>query len=391
MNNQFFQTLLTKKARYLNGENPSPAKLSAVNAQIESAFSVIEGFLGNGTDYLITSNSNRRVLPNISSAIGSGEKIYRPVNMFHSLEQIARKSIIASSTYDSVNNVLNIGASAVTGTFHIPTGTSIGIYYQTNTNNSVTINYNSTGSTFPSSTSGYTWAFMPTMDATEAFVILCTGGLKIKSFVLSNTAAGINPIQNIYTNTLGVVNIAYSIPLANLSYFSVNTPCKWASTTRTGVTSDWICLSKTCNHCIGNKYNNLGAPLCTGAVSTAPGGSAPLSYVADSVTTEKTIQSPLLTVDNPYSAKYLPFKMYDNISEGSALPSNSLALYDTSNQSVPVIQNLDFYSANTFRGDIVYIKDQVGVSNVSNQYLLIGGGYGMSNMLWDILGLIKGY
>ena len=203
-----------------------------------------------------------------------------------------------------------------------------------------------------------------------------------------------SPIQN-----NEILNIAYSIPITNNVFYSVKTPCKWASADRTGIdsNSDWRCQQRTCNYCIGNSYDlttpgasGFGSPVCIGAISTS--GSHSLSYTADS-TTYKTIQSPALTVDLPYTSKFKGFKVYDNTiySAGLQLPSNLLSLYDINNNSIPVIQNLDFFAGASDRGDIIFIKDSIGVVNNNKQYFLIGGSYGISDMIIDMLGLTKGY
>jgi hypothetical protein len=388
MNNQFFQTLITKRARFLNGENPSPSKLSAINAQIESAFAVIESFLGNGSDYLITDNDQRRVLPNLSSAIGQGEKIYKPINKFHSLEQIASMYLNNIGLYSAANKTVEVSSMNVISVY-VPTGSTIALYYKTNSNNTAAVSFNATSVTLAASPTVYNWWFYTMPESTNSLTITCAGGVKFKSIVLNTDKSGINPTQVMYTNTAAIGNVAYSIPLSNLSYFGINTPCKWASTSRTGNEgiSDYICASKSCDYCIGNKYDSIGTPACISAVSLL---SSPLSYTPDS-TTFKTIQSPLLTVDVPYAGKYLPFKLFDGVSEGGALPSNSLLLYDIANNTVPVVQNLDFYSASTIRGDIVFVKDQIpGIALNPNRYLLVGS-YGIANMLVDVLGIVKGY
>jgi len=91
MKNFSFQTLLSKRARFLNGEDISPQKLSGFAAQLENGFKIIQSYLGNGTDYLlanITDDPDRKTLFNLSSAIGKSEKIYKPVNRIYSIEQL---------------------------------------------------------------------------------------------------------------------------------------------------------------------------------------------------------------------------------------------------------------------------------------------------------------
>lgn len=399
MNNQFFQTLLTKRGRFLNGENPSPAKLSAINAQTESAFAVIESFLGNGTDYLITSNANRRLLPNVSSAVGTGERIYKPVNRFYSLDLVASKYLGDAGLYSEAYKELNLGATT-TLVIDIPQNSIIGLYYTTNDNNNMSVTYNTnvTQVFSPSPSGVFSWAWVtPTSAMAPSFTITCTGGVTLKSLVLYFQTDIPSPIHQINK----VANIAYSIPLNNNNYFCVKTPCYWARSGRSGNNgiSDYICGSKTCDFCVGNTYDlasesssGYGTPMCQGAVSATGGIS--LSYTADTTTSYKTVQSPILTVDIPYSAKFMPFKIYNSLTSGLAagvqLPSNSLLLYDIMNNSIPVMQNVDFFSASATRGDIVYIKSIVGIQDSLKQYLVLGGSYGLSNMIWDIFGLTKG-
>jgi hypothetical protein len=193
-----------------------------------------------------------------------------------------------------------------------------------------------------------------------------------------------------------VSNIAYSIPLTNNKKFYIKTPCYYSNPSVSVPTAD-RCSVKTCNYCIGNTHEfddaspDFGMPKCDGATSQT--GRA-ISYTPDLLTGRsefKTIQSPLLTIDNPYTVKLMPFKFYHGNATGSVLPENQMILYDKTNNSMPVIKNIQYQSASAERGDIMYFadRDDVSDSDTADRYLLTNGAYGLSNMIWDIIQLLK--
>jgi hypothetical protein len=177
----------------------------------------------------------------------------------------------------------------------------------------------------------------------------------------------------------GIFNVGYSIPLTNASYFKMATPCVHAG----------ACPERTCGVCIGNTYDydslspTYGYPICSGASFT---------YTADSVA-KKTIQSPILTVDMPYSAKLMPYKIYDGVSENSVIDTNRLALYDKENNTNPIFFDVNFYSASSTRGDIVWIYDTAGISEANNnkKYLMLSSQYGLSDFMWDMSAFTRGF
>lgn len=392
MNDQLFQTLLVKQARFLNGESPSPTKLTAIAKQLESAFKVLERFLGNGSDYQITSNSARKTLVNISSAIGSSAKIYRPINKI-ALTQWFKKGPFktdATVTFDEASGILTIPSGGKDLGITVHGGTVLGFLYKSNQN--VDVKYDGViEATFTASPSGFTWGWTTEYegDYVTPINIYSTDAVEIKSFAQVKAE-----FKESWKTMEPVPNRGFSIPLDNNVYWSVKTPCKWADPLNTGGNDDYLCASKTCDVCIGNTYefgNNSasGSVKCLGAVDVSgvaiPGGYEPGS------TQYITLQSPLLTVDLPNAIKYMPYSYFNGLPAGTELPENFLVLYDTSNTTIPVLNNIKLYSATPDRGDIVFTDSSIAVNSETGQYLVVGGEYGLSDMFVDMLDTKKGW
>lgn len=389
-----FTRLIPKEVNFVRGEQPAPSKLNGAFKQIESALTVLEAFLGNGTDYRITDDKKRRMIFNISAILGRADKLYKPVNKLQSLKNIYNFFIkpFDLGTYDEVNDIIVLTSPLeLYGVFR--EGYKFGLFYTyvLNTNKATVGGLKETPDALDNKagiTEGYySWYEYTLTDPSGSFVINPNGNtVYIKSMYMVKADSNGN-----------VFNEGYSIPVTktidgetisgNASYWSVKIPCRWADGSISSQSQR--CLNKTCNYCIGNIYNysgsiNLMSPACSGA--TAEDGT-PLSYTASIGTRAGyyTVQSPANSVSMPYSVKYKPFKMHNTL-EAQQIPENSCILYDTKNTVNPLMYEIPLYSASSSRGDIFFIRNTSNIiPNDTKRYIVLGGSYGVLDLILELL------
>lgn len=380
MSTYMFTKLLPKEASFVRGESPSPDKLNGILNQMSSAMFILESFLGNGVDYRTTSNTERKLLFNVSSAIGKTDKLYKPANKLPNLERIDRQYSGSYGTYNSTDKTLSITDEIILPA-EILVGEKLGIYYI----GQPVVTINGTVYTLAEKAS-YGWDYISSITSnTDYFYIKPALGkiLTIKSLYIADK----------FTDT-DCYNTGYSVSLSNNAYFTVKTPCIY-SNPASGITQ---CASKTCNYCIGNTYNydqtqtiTYGTPICYGAKSVS---NADLSYLADTNRPKYlTIQSPISTTENPYTLKYRPFYMHSTASS-ELIPVNKCMIYDTKDNVTPVKYKVELYSAggigSNIRGDIFFIKDNsVILTGDNKRYLVLGGDYGLIDMVYDMMVFVE--
>lgn len=94
---------------FFNAESLSPSKLNAIFNYIKNATSSIEMFIGNGIDFDITDTYNKRLIGNLSNAIGRmAGTIYKPYNKIDLTYSLYKRYF---STYSNKGNL-------ITNTFH---------------------------------------------------------------------------------------------------------------------------------------------------------------------------------------------------------------------------------------------------------------------------------
>jgi hypothetical protein len=410
---QSFPKFLPKETRFLTGENPSPTKMSGTFSQLETAFSMLESFLGNGTDYHVTppeigSTDNRKMLFNVSSAIGRTDKLYKPINQLPSLKFIADNWGGNATSYSSdtttlsfVTNILYVAIPA-----NARVGHEFGIYY--------------TGKGRVFGLDGTTnWVNLPTLpNGTYGwYTILITANISFFRISLQGSGATDFHVKSLYVvdkSTLnGAYNKAYCLPLENTVYWAAKTPCKFANPNTNNTQQ---CLTKTCDYCIGQTYEmdqsnpNYGQPKCTTYnVTTNPTGAhwdnfgtnQPISYTAEANTglTSRgsilTLQAPLLTVYKQYGIMLKSYHMHQELLD-TMIPSNQCVIYDTKNSSATIKYLTNLYSAGgkngNIRSDIFYVKDTDEISNGATdprRFMVIGGDYGLLDLIYDMIQFIN--
>lgn len=378
-----FTKLLPKEALFIRGESPSPDKLNGIFNQLNSAMFILESFLGNGNDYRITSNEERKMLFNVSSAIGRTDKLYKPANRIPDIKRLDDKFMGAYGTYSSQDDTLTITNEVIIPA-EIKIGDKVGIFYI----GAPVITIGATISTLQEKAT-YGWEYITTTEAIDYFYIKPASGktLVVRSFYISETELD----GNCY-------NIGYSIPLDNANYYTVKVPCFYSNPANG--TNTTKCASKTCNYCIGNIYNTnkddsvtYGTPICSGGVDL---NGNPITYIAETGnlrSTYLTIQSPLNTTNNAYSLKYRPFKMHETELDDMII-INKCMIYDTKDAVSPMKYTSYLYSAGgvngNIRGDIFYTTSSEAIQVGDNKrYLVLGGKYGIVDLVYDMMTFIE--
>lgn len=383
---QLFNKMLPKEVRFMRGEDPSPTKLNGAFGQLESAFFMLESFLGNGPDYTIDTNEERKMLFNISSAIGPSDKIYSPLNKVPSLERIWRKYGRATSSYDRDSKVLDVTSYQTNTTIPVEAyvGYELGIYY---TGRGIIVALDGDPATeMPLPDAGTSWKWFTTT-VTEDI-----DWFRIRKYNNSSEAFKIKSIYVAPAESAAVLNKAYSIPLTNGSYWSVKTPCKWADP---DLISDLRCVNKTCSYCIGNTYNlddtsaQYGSPLCSGAKNGLDGD---INYAPANVDVRKdyfTLQAPVLTEPDSFAVRYRSYNV-QGLTVDSEIPQNYALLYDTKNSASTLNYTMVLFSAG--KPNILYVKDPNAIKSGigdNKRFILLNGSYGLSNLLNEILPQIE--
>jgi hypothetical protein len=376
-----FTKLLPKEASFIRGESPSPDKLNGIMNQLSAATYILESFLGNGLDYRVTSDSERKMLFNVSSAIGKTDKLYKPANKVCNLERIDKRFAGSAASYNSTDKTLSVVSKFVVPA-EIIAGDKLGIYYI----GQPIVTIAASGYTLAERAT-YGWSYIPNIPTSIDYFYIENApakSLTIKAFYIAER----------FTDT-ECYNTGYSVPISNANYYTVKTPCRYSNPAASGALK---CATKTCNYCIGNTYNfdqtqtvTYGTPTCSGAVSVLGGG---LSYSADTLRPKVlTLQSPINTTENAYAIKYRPFYMH-NTALDQMLPANSCMIYDLKDGVNAVKYSQNLYSAggvnSNIRGDIFYITDNSVIAIGDNKrYLVIGGDYGLVDMVYDLATFIQ--
>ena len=396
MSNALFSKLWPIDVSFFPGEQPTATKLNGMIGQLSSALFMLESFLGNGTDYDITDIKDRKMLFNLSNAIGGTDKLYKPINKLTSLLYIsrlfARDNIAPLATYDPATDILSVTTmiKPITLPVNIFPGDELGIYY----NGAGTItNFDGAGGIveLPDNGAQYGWYKIITGSNADFISLIRTGGLfNIKSFYITSK------LQDSTTGQDVAFNKSYGVPISNANYYMLKTPCKYSNPT-----ADIKCASKTCNYCIGNTYeydqtitiggSPYGTPKCLSAVSET---AEPISYSSETMLSSPqraaylTVQSPLVTVSNQYGIKYAPISINDEIIDVE-IPQNQCIIYDTKNSASTIKYTTALFSAG--RADILYIKDtsifQEGLTDYKRYMVL--GAYGITDLMYDLMPFIN--
>ena len=330
--------LLLLKTRFLNAENPSPTKLSAAFAQVEAALDTIEYAIGNGLDTFVQSNTDRLILPNLSSAIGQGSNIYQPVNEFASLSDVLKS--IATGAVMSNSSTLSVTSSAVITLKPALYARKL-LAYQLGK-----------------------WQTVQDVAIGAPSVTIGPGDWKEIALVNASDWRVVAPKDDKMPESY---NRAVAIPLSNTYFWAVRIPCSRVD----------VCTYKTCAYCIGNTYDANGIPTCT----------ASPAYAVSSASV-KTIQSCLLrNKDNPHQILNAPFGFKVTGSTGAKCPDGSLYVYNIATNAKSTLYDIPIYKADEFRQDIFITKGNNTITSsetiVSTNYLLVGGNYGLSNQIVD--------
>lgn len=398
MSRDTFTRLIPKEINFVRGEQPAPSKLNGAFKQIESAFSIIEYFLGNGLDYRVTEDAKRKMLYNLSAVIGRTDRLYKPINKINTLAEVYRLFVApySAGTYDALNDILTITAPiTIEGNFK--SGEKFGIFcaYLEGASSATVSGLTASPQTlqYTQGTTGsyYLWnEFAITQSSTTVTINNYSNTLYIKSIYSA-------PVTNNQ-----IYNYAYCLPITrndngttiegNDSYWLVAPPCRWSDPALTA--QNEICAAKTCDYCIGNTYaksgESIGTPACSGAF--AADSTTPLTYtlpVGDERNNIYTIQSPLCTVSMPYNVKMRPFRMHDIVAN-EQIPENSCILYDSENTVSPLRYDVILYSASSTRGDMFYTRniDNI-IPNETKRYIILGGMYGMLDLLYEMMSMYK--
>lgn len=387
-----FSKLWPLEVRFLKGEQPTHTKLNGAFKQIESAFFMLESFLGNGTDNRVESGE-RKLLFNLSNAIGTTSKLYKPANKITTLEQISLKygktTGSSTMTYDATTDTLEVDELAYDITIPVngKSGDVLSIYYN---GNGKIMKDLSTYTTLPDHVE-YGW---------QTYTL----GQDTSFLRLSGAAGQLLSIRSLFLTTLipdlsdptktQPINKAYSIPIENANYFKLKTPCMWSNPTNADATK---CASKSCDYCIGNTYEydilslSYGLPKCSEAISET---AAALSYSAETQISNSqragylTIQSPMVTISNKYGLKYKPIAIND-YPKDIQIPQNECIVYDGVDSASTIKYTTSLFSAG--RSDILYIKDiapfQAGLNN-TKRYIVLGR-YGLTDLCFDMMSFME--
>ena len=414
MSNEMFPRFLPIDIKFMPGESPSPQKLTSIFKYLYSAFYVLESFLGNGLDYRPESIDSRKMIFNISNSLGSMGKLNKPTNKLCSLTSIYRDFILSDSVLllDGIStdrlhdeHAILTGISdpyahaagdaekslKVNQAFNIPVDKHLSgawafgietngfggvtIYYESNIKESITIT-NGFASTHNSIT--ITDRYVSHISITTDTIY----PLEIFSIYLVNKADTLMDSAKPY-------NIAYALDLSNPTYFEVNKPCMFAEQ----------CPLSNGSYCIGNTYDlyvhesgvsPAGRPICGGLYSSSvidpsliPGGFA---YQPNTSSQIYTIQSPLLMLEKQYMVKFAPYAVH-NLASSQTIVKNVSMVYDIeagAGTSNPIKYNMPIQSAG--RPDMVFVNDTSQELNPSNnRIIIIGGTYGITNMLNDVI------
>lgn len=378
-----FTKLLPKEALFVRGESPSPDKLNGIFNQINSAMFMLESFLGNGTDYRITSDTDRKMLFNVSSALGRTDKLYKPANRIPDIKRLDDKFSGAYGTFNQATDTLTI-TDEIIFPAEIKNGDKVAVYYT----GQPVFTIGATITTLPEKAS-FGWEYITTTEAIDYFYLKPASGktLVIRAIYIAETDID----GECY-------NIGYSIPLDNANYYTVKVPCYYSNPANTLNTTK--CASKTCNYCIGNTYNlsiddsvTYGTPICSGAVDL---NSNPINYLAETGNlraTYLTLQSPVNTTNNAYSLKYRPFKMHSSETDDMVI-LNKCMIYDIKDAVSPMKYTSYLYSAgganSHIRGDIFYTTSSEVIQVGDNKrYLVLGGSYGVVDLAYDMMTFIE--
>jgi hypothetical protein len=152
MSNEYkFPITLPIDISFFNAESLSPAKLNNIFEYIKSANYSIEMFIGNGIDYNITNDLSRKLIGNITNALGDvAGNIYMPYNLLDTLKALYKDfgSVYANTGSNKYNTNEHIQYNSINDciiikdTVNIPINctfdcdVTIGIQYSTNIKNS---------------------------------------------------------------------------------------------------------------------------------------------------------------------------------------------------------------------------------------------------------------
>jgi hypothetical protein len=397
---QLFPQFLPKQTRFLTAENPSPVKMSGTFSQLEGAFASLESFLGNGIDYHVTNDVDRKMLFNISTAIGRTDRLYKPINQAPTLEFMQYAWGLDIVEYDRQTGILSFiyDLMALTIPANAHSGWEFGIFYR---GEGELLNLdglhgvqgeNIVWTSIPDTGGEWKWAtFEITGDTIHYLKFRMPENVttfEIQAMYIMD--------PSIYN---GVYNKGYTSPLDNAAYWIMKTPCKYS---KPGI--DNPCQVKTCNYCIGQTYNydrtspGFGQPICVSLDDDNENGAyyidnmqqASISYSPTLFADDDerfqylTIQSPILTSHNPYSIRFKPFHMHTEDLDAQ-IPVNQCVIYDTENSSATVKYLTNLYSAGglgqNIRGDIFYIKDK--------QEVAAGEGNPKRYLIFDLLTFVN--
>ena len=427
MNNELFARLFPVKVNFITGESPSPSKLNGIFSYLNSAFFVLESFLGNGLDYRTTELEGRKMMFNVSSAIGQMSNLYKPINKLTSLEHIYKHYIaLHSETGASFTDNLHLQHGSysygdgmiseklvITLPVNIPLDTRIqdSHYLKIAYKGTATLKLRSDSSfiidsilaNITDTLTVYSVLINPNTFLNYISLIPTGDGIEIFSISLVSAVDGSESRNNIY-------NTSHAMPLDNgqdgeEGFWKIAKPCEYAK-----ASSLTICQHKTCDMCIGNTYDifssdievKKGEPICGGLYSTSVSSlmiskdqnGNTISYspviVPDGEITKYVFQSCIMLKSKPYMVKYASFAAHNNLPAGTTLEQNSSVIYDIAASFNPVKYDIALSSAG--RSDIVYVSDIKselmpggGVGLGLNKYMVIGGQISITSMLSDIL------
>lgn len=430
MSNEMFPRLMPIDIKFFSGESPSPQKLTGIFKYLYSAFYVLESFLGNGVDYRPESDQDRKMLFNISNAIGSMGKLYKPSNALVSLQAICRSYASVNSykgvlfpdrTASDILHDQHAGILEITDDYvhafadkeeymlvskplNIPIDTflkgvwafgiecrgsgRINIYLDNTDLLQVNIHEDASDPDVVVSGSILTkhyGKFINNSYVSHIEILPGSIGLEVLSIYLVDR-------DECYIESEGdkPYNIGYALGIDNPTYFEVGKPCLNAN----------VCEKRTCSYCIGNTYDfytrvpgvtPVGKPVCAGKYRTTVDPALipedGLEYDPDNGSSIYAIQSPLLMNSKPYLVKLAPYAVHANLASGSTIPKNQVVVYDLKaggGSSSPIKYNMPVQSGG--RPDIVFVNDtDTELSPSSSRILIIGGTYGITNLLQDML------
>jgi hypothetical protein len=446
--NQLFQKLLPINISFVNGESPSPTKLTGIFNYIQASYFILESYLGNGIDYSVTTLKDRKMLFNLASSIGSSGNIYRPTNKLTSLYNIHKHfgavnkddgSTFTDGLHDEHTNYV-YGDGVLGEYLEILEETYVPISYEdrTGAGHQFGITYKGKGSVtlfYGDGTSTEVVCSPPTLGellekkvgVTASFIdsILLsphTDGTPLEIYsvwLTENTEAYLADDQN--GAAIGeefIYNVANAIPTdnglsGNEAFWKIGPPCQYSLST-----AETKCDKRTCGYCLGNTYDVFvdrtnvspwqpaGQPVCGGSVGI--GGSfstqgevdaslvpsngfkyTPVIYTASSENVVYAVQSCLLMKSKPFLTKLRPFAANKNLASGIVLTKNESAIYDMGAIYNPIKYNITLRA--TGRPDIIYVHDvnKELVANSYNKINVIGGAYNITEMLYDILKILN--